>query len=151
MMILLSCDSKKVSGSMTSIQKFNGIKTVFINKIILEDENSFALVDTIQFFSGEEAVKAYRDDNNSEIDEATFYMRNLEVENIKYELIDDLKILVKTFDYQKQDIPDKEIQGKLKMFSMLFKNDTEDYYTRLPFKLYFTDGIVSKIEEIYIP
>jgi hypothetical protein len=151
MTIAIACTENNDSMEKLSAPQLNGVKTVFIKNLIFENDNVFIAADSIQFYTGEDAEKAYKEDTGTEIEESTFYMRNKTVDDLKYKLADNVKILVKTFDYFSQDSKLEGKQAELKMFSNLFENDTEKYYSRLPFKITLKNNEVQKIEEIYIP
>ena len=149
--ISFSCTDKDDSLEKSTTIKLNGTKTVFIKNIIFDNDKVFMAADSIQFFTGEDAEKAYKEDTGTEIEESTFYMRNKTVDDLKYKVADNVKILVKTFDYFSQDSKLEGKHAELKMFGKLFESDTEKYYSRLPFRITFKDNEVQKIEEIYIP
>ncbi|MBL1215432.1 MAG: hypothetical protein HND52_18845 [Ignavibacteriae bacterium] len=151
MILTFSCDKKNDFAEKLSEPQLSGVKTVFIKNLIFENDDVFMSADSIQFFTGEKAEQAYREDTGGEIEESTFYIRNKTVDDLKYKLADNVKIIVKTFEYYNQESKLEGKQAELKMFGKLFKNETEKYYSRLPFKITFKNNEVQKIEEIYIP
>ena len=139
LIFISACDSK-MKEQPSELQK-SGTETLFIKDILFNDNDVFLIADSIQFLTGEDAAKAYFEDKGKEIDEPAFYLRNKSVDDLKYEVGENVKIVVKTFDYL-----DEETK-----FADLFENNSEKYYSRLPFNISFSNGQVIKIEEIYIP
>ena len=67
LIFISACDSK-MKEQPSELQK-NGTETVFIKKILFNDNDVFLIADSIQFLTGEDAAKAYFEDKGKEIDE----------------------------------------------------------------------------------
>lgn len=144
-LFFISCESDNGFSS----SQFTGTQFVHIHKLYFESMPKVLLADTIQFFTGEEAAIAYREDYETQIDETTFYIRNKNIDSLKFEISESLNIDLKTID-NKNTQKDK-VGNDIKRFAELFNSEIQKYYSSLPFKLSFKKGKVYKIEEVYIP
>ena len=144
-LFFISCESDNGISS----RKFTGTKFVHIHKFYFESSPKVLVADTIQFFTGEDASIAYQEDYQKEIDETTFYIRNKNIDSLKFKISNNLKIESKTIDFANSQ-KDK-VNNDIKRFAELFNSEIQKYYSSLPFKLSFKEGKVYKIEEVYIP
>jgi hypothetical protein len=150
--LLLSCKNHDENE-----QQFDPDKNPFISEIeafILETESSdlesYILVDSIQYFTGKQAVDAYFKDKGEKPDEATFYIRNEKVDSLKYLVSDTVSIELKTLDYSKgESFPDKT--ENFNNFMNFYNSLNKSYITHIPFRLRTVENKVVLIEEIYIP
>lgn len=149
--LILSCSknsSDKIETPSEPI-KFSGIKHVLIIDAETTNSQNFIITDTIQYFSGEEAIKAYRVDTGKDIEEKTFYIRNKTADSIKFAVSDSLNVFAQTFDYANgEELTDDSHFEKFKTF---ISSDIKTYISTLPFKITIVNNNVVVIEEIYIP
>ena len=149
--LVLSCSNNNSDEieKPSEVIKFNGIKHVLILNAESTNSHNFLYADTIQYFSGEEATKAYQIDTGKELEEKTFYIRNNTLDSIKLAVSDSLNFIAKTFDYRNyKTLRDVSLFEKFETF---ISSDIKTYISTLPFKLTIVDNEVVVIEEIYIP
>jgi hypothetical protein len=144
-LFFISCESDNGISS----RKFTGTKFVHIHKFYFESSPKVLVADTIQFFTGEDASIAYQEDYQKEIDETTFYIRNKNIDSLKFGIAENLNIDLKTIN--SKNTHNDNVGNDIKRFADLFNSEIQKYYSSLPFKLSFNEGKVYKIEEVYIP
>ena len=118
-LFFISCESDNGISS----RKFTGTKFVHIHKFYFESSPKVLVADTIQFFTGEDASIAYQEDYQKEIDETTFYIRNKNIDSLKFKISNNLKIESKTIDFANSQ-KDK-VNNDIKRFAELFNSEIQ--------------------------
>lgn len=150
--IIISCAQKEQKNN--TLPNNTGIvstKYVFLKDIVEENSKHILIADTIQYFTGASAQKAYKEDHAEEPEESTFYIRNTGVDNIKFPISNSAKIVTKTLENYKNGDSKEGTQLTIGNFKEFLNDSKYSYIKSLPFKISFSGKEITKIEEIYIP
>ena len=125
----------------------------YISALIETEKCYFISVDTIQYYTGDEAQKQFELDND--LTEAgfdnTFYIRNRKEEYADMKVSDKVEIITQTFSFDESGM--FEINKKITLDELMsyLKSDELDRFRYIPFELVLQNDRVIKIKEIYIP
>ena len=127
-----------------------------INDVLNEGSANYLIIDTVEWFSGDDAVKAFNMDKKegkSKTNETPngYYIRNVKIDSLKFKISDTANVVMQTLSYnQFGNFNFNERIQVSKFISLL--NDKE--YQRFKFKLYkfhILDNEIVSIKERYIP
>ena len=128
-------------------------KITSVNYCFIEKVDSVITLDVIEFFTGNEASKAFKYDNpNLSSDENTsFYIRNTEKKILSFPFSDTLLIKMQTLsnDEEGNFVINEEIS--LMQLRSLFTQSKYKHYKNIPFKVTLNKSVITGIEEQYIP
>lgn len=126
----------------------NSVSFCYIIKV-----DSLVTVDFIEFFTGSEADKAFKNDNPAVSGEenSSFYIRNNENSLTAFHLSDSTMILMQTFS--NDEAGNFRFNEKISATQLknVFKETKYNHYKNIPFKITIVNSIITQIEEQYIP
>ncbi|MHC1739410.1 MAG: hypothetical protein AB9882_15495 [Ignavibacteriaceae bacterium] len=141
-------EKKTANESPAADTQVNLVSFCYIVKV-----DSLVTVDFIEFFTGNDADKAFKNDNPalSGDDNSSFYIRNNENSLTAFHLSDTTLIMMQTFSNDEEGnyrFNEKISSGQLKN---IFKGTKYKHYKNIPFKITIVNSVITKIEEQYIP
>jgi len=153
LLLAASCNQKNLhfKDLPAEINKFSGVKYAFIEAVESQNTKFYLLVDTIQYFAGKHAQEAYFQDNNKDLDETTFYIRNTIVDSVRFLISDTTNIVTKTFEYSNITNIGVKATLQIEKFGKILKDPKLSYIKKIPFRINIKDDVVILIEEIYLP
>ena len=127
-----------------------------ISDVLNEGSANYLVIDTVEWFSGDAAVKAFKLDqkegkNTTNETPGGYYIRNDKIDSLKFIISDTANVVMQTLSYnQSGNYNFNEKIPTSKFISLL--NDKE--YQRFkfkPYKFHILNNEIVSIKEIYIP
>ena len=136
--------------------KLNINCTGYIKGIFNEGKTNYLIIDTVELFTGDDAIRAFnkdKRDSKNKITEITngYYIRNIKTDSLKFRVSDSANVVMQTLSYNQSGNYNFNEKIGISKFISLLKNEE---HQRFKFKLYrfqiINDEAVS-ITEIYLP
>ena len=128
----------------------------YIDKVFNKNESNYLSIDTVEWFNGKAAVKAFNMDKKAGknlVSRITngYYIRNSKIDSLKFKISDTAKVVMQTLSYNKMGNYNFNEKIQISKFLKLLNNKE---YRRFKFKLYkflIVNSEITLIEEIYLP
>jgi len=128
--------------------------TAFITGLEKCDENNILKFDSVAYFTGNEALKAYAKDkkNDSKLEApAGFYIRNESVDSLNFVISNNCEIVMQTLSHDAEGNYKFNEKITWERFNKLFRTEGLNFFKHKPFRLSIVNSEIVSIKEIYIP
>jgi hypothetical protein len=128
--------------------------TAFISGIDKCEEENLLKFDSIAYFTGDAALKAYSEDkkNDKKIEPpAGFYIRNKFIDTLSFVISDNCNIVMQTLSHGSDGNYKFNEKINSGQFTKLFTKEGINFFKQKPFKLSIVNSEIVSIKEIYIP
>lgn len=125
----------------------------FVKHAFILSVDSVITFDTIEFFTGKDAGKAYLTDNASADtdDIPSFYISNPEKDINSFSLSDSVVIRMQTFSNDEEGNFRFDEAVSLKTLRQIFSDSRYKHFRNVPFRITIKDSRITEIIEQYIP
>ncbi len=128
----------------------------YINGVFNKNGSNYMSIDTVEWLSGEAAIKAFNMDKKAGKNLVStiangYYIRNIKTDSLKFKISDTAKVVMQTLSYNKTGNYNFNEDIHISKFLKLLNNKE---YRRFRFKLYkfqIVNNEITSIEEIYLP
>ncbi|HEX2869000.1 MAG TPA: hypothetical protein VHO03_18310 [Ignavibacteriales bacterium] len=117
---------------------------------------NYILIDTVEWFSGDDALKAYSEDKKKKIANLPdppqgFYIRNPKIDSLKIKISANPDIIMQTLSYDDSgNFKFNEAIGLQKFLSIFSRNNYAQFRHK-PFSFKIMNGEIITVKEKYIP
>lgn len=128
--------------------------TAFISGLEKCEEENILKFDSIAYFTGDAALKAYSEDkkNDKKLEPpAGFYIRNNSIDTLGFVISDNCNIVMQTLSHGSDGNYKFNEQIDCGRFIKLFNAAEMNFFKQKPFKLRIENSEIVSIKEIYIP
>ena len=149
--------SKQVQADSICVQCSKDVSfecTAFISGIEKCEEENIIKFDSIAYFTGDAALKAYSEDkkNDKKLEPpAGFYIRNKSIDTLGFVISDNCNIVMQTLSHGSDGNYKFNEQIDRGRFIKLFNTADMSFFKQKPFKLSIVNSEIVSIREIYIP
>ena len=130
--------------------------TAYIEDYLNKSGMNYLVIDTVQWFSGDTALKAFNEDkktnNVNETDISNgYYIRNQKRDSLEFKVSNDATIIMQTFSYDNDGNFNFNEKVKLSDFLKLYTEKEYNRFKQIPFIIQVTNNEITDIQEQYIP
>ncbi|MGE5352919.1 MAG: hypothetical protein ACM3S2_20975 [Ignavibacteriales bacterium] len=130
--------------------------TGYIKAVSSGTSANYVLIDTVEFFSGDEALKAYSEDKKKRITALPdppqgYYIRNPRKDSLKIKISAKPEIIMQTLSYDTSGNFNFNEAISLQKFLSIFSRKDYAEFRQKPFALKIMNGEIISVKEKYIP
>ncbi len=140
----------------TSLSKSEVNFTGYIKGVIKEGSENYLIIDTVEWFSGEDAIQSFNKDKKegkNKIDEITngYYIRNVKIDSLKFRMSDTAKVTMQTLSYNQSGNYNFNEKIDISKFISLLNNEEYQRFKQKLYKFQILNNEIVSIKEIYLP
>jgi hypothetical protein len=161
-LFLSGCENNKVhhqnKNEKSSIQNIKSELncTGYIKGVQKEGSASFLIIDTVEWFNGEAAKKAFDKDKKEGINKKSelpdgYYIRDLKIDSLKFKVSDTTKVIMQTFSYNENGNYNFNEKIQISKFLNILSSKEFKRFKIKPYKFHIVNNEITSIAEIYLP
>ena len=162
LIIISSCENNRINYQNADKETSANIVKQELNctgyiKVVQKNGNSFFLIiDTVEWFNGEAAKKAFDMDKKEGINKKSelpegYYIRNLKIDSLKFKVSDTTKVIMQTFSYSETGNYNFNEKIQISKFLKILSSKEFKRFKFKPYKFHIVNNKITSIEEIYLP
>ena len=121
-----------------------------------EGNADFLKIDTVEWFSGEAAVKAFNKDKKEGINKTSelpdnYYIRNLKIDSLKFSVSDTAEVMMQTYSYNQTGNYNFNQKIPVSKFITLLSDKNFERFKFKLYKFHILNNEIVSIKEKYLP